>query len=145
MVTSGRSLPIVRARSLVSGSESGPVPEYCASPRCPIGRQRQPKFRFRSTARPLVLVPRATPSGFAFGITHRSSPGGSGTERRRFATPMPARSFPWMQPTTRMRRVAVGSPLSKITIARPSADRPRRASWTTLGSAGCFFDGPIAE
>jgi hypothetical protein len=58
---------------------------------------------------------------------------------------MPARSFPWMQPTARMRRAAVGSPLSKITIGRPSADRPRSASWTTLGSAGCFLGGPMAE
>src|SRR2546423_278193 len=51
----------------VSGSDSGRGPEYCGSPRRPIGRHSDGKLRLRSTPRAFVRTPSRRPSGVRSG------------------------------------------------------------------------------
>ncbi len=65
------------------------------------------------------------PSGLSASITQScASPSSAAIPRMRRATPSPARSSPWMTPTTRPTRSASAGPKRRATIARPCTDRP---------------------
>src|SRR5438128_2628107 len=87
------------------------------------GRQRQGKFRFRSTPCALPRVPACTPSGLRSGTSQRSTPGGARSRLSSSTIPIPAGSFPWMQPTTSTFGPS-GSPSSIAVIARLLTEFP---------------------
>src|SRR6266540_3208469 len=121
IVSSGRSRSISRAAIRVSGSDSGRGPGYSW---WPPGLHSEGKLRLRSTPRPFWRRPRANPSGFRFGTSHRST---EGDERARIrVTAVPAHSSPWMQPTTRSRCSADRSPTRTASISLPLVERPSR-------------------
>ena len=90
-----------------------------------MGRQRNGKFRLRSTPRASCRVPRANPSGFASKMIKTWAAAGGRSLDSALAMRTPAHSLPWMHPTTRSRRALVGSPSSTARMGLPKTERPR--------------------
>ena len=80
--------------------------------------------------------PAAEPSGLASSISQSAVPRGGRSRRRRSTTGTPARSLPWITPTTRIFTRARGEPTRSAWIGRPCAERPITTSpgWAGWGS-----------
>ena len=80
--------------------------------------------------------PAAEPSGLASSTSQSAVPRGGRSRRRRSTTATPARSLPWITPTTRIFTRARGEPTRSAWIGRPCAERPITTSpgWAGWGS-----------
>ena len=71
-------------------------------------------------------------------------PRGGLARRSRRVTATPARSLPWMAPTTRITRFALGDPIRSAVIGRPSADLPTGSVLAPV-AAGAISSAAIAS